>query len=512
MFLTISICYDQLPLESSLTLHENAGYYIIRNQNNSVQVRLRKRIDYPTTFCHRLPNGSIRLGYGTETSDEFLRIDLTPQGNITVERDAIGTLPVFYASSHDRLFLSNNYEFVVRNVAQTTVDDSFFVEHVMPTTYRQEATLLREVRILEPLGRLQQSADQSSISYTSLPKANIAVANPSEFLLSLDSQLERFIMTRLRDQQIGFEVSGGLDSATLPAYMSQATRYQAPLFTIFFPTPSQTDQAMKLTDLQEFTGYHLEQVNADVSADCFDISYLPHTPEELNTAIYFVPLIKLMQSRGVRIVCTGTGGDDVFENITAPETHYMYGESERQRRQQQPLAPYVTDVFRSAYAAAVPSNPSLASTILPLSVLGETMFLHNLYIEHDIWPVSPFVDPDWYAYCQRLPAHFKANKNLLRMYHQARNFPNRIYNSLKYEDFAGYFATLVCTPKTRLHIESLLPRAETVRRGYVDTAKLLNTFDACMQGDTTWLYHIFYLLGTELSLQSTPNLLLSSGA
>src|SRR6187551_623930 len=88
-----------LPALQPLRISRSSQWFTVDNVSGSMQARLRARRPYPGTFCQQQPDGSVLLGYGPlqpRHDEEFLHVRLTPDGGVSIQRDLLCTLPLFY--------------------------------------------------------------------------------------------------------------------------------------------------------------------------------------------------------------------------------------------------------------------------------------------------------------------------------------------------------------------------------------------------------------------------------
>lgn len=515
MFLAITVNYTRLSVERSpLRLIDDAHSYIIVNTDGSIRVAIRKRHTYPSTFCRPIGNGIFELGYDQEP--ESLHIYVNDQGMIKIVRDTYATLPVFYGRSEGIFVVSNIYDEVVGRLTHRTLSTPDFLMALMPRSLPIKSTLIREVSQLVEREVLISSAEKQHIE---LPpdrpwqESSTALSvSPHDFLPMFTEHLHRFIDTRFSSQTIAFQVSGGLDSATLPLFMARTYPGAHLMRGILPPGRAGQLQLPKLRALEAATGYRLELDPLRLRDD-FYLAHVASLADEI--PIYYRELFNAvvldrdadeLQRRGVSVLATGVGGDDLFENITNLQTRFGFGEDERQARRESNFMPYLTDLFRDQYVASVPDRIAHALPHHALSTMRSAAVVNNRYIERDIWPVTPFIDPELYAFSQGLPAHFRANKNILRAFHQAHSFPSDIYNSEKTEDFSETLHVgMLDSPPTKALAQRLVDSSISVRKGYVDPSLLRATFEEPTSRTDVALALQFWLMA-ERSLHAYDDL------
>jgi hypothetical protein len=116
-----------------------------------------------------------------------------------------------------------------------------------------------------------------------------------------------------------------------------------------------------------------------------------------------------------------------------------------------------------------------------------------LYIEQDVWPVSPFIDPALYEFCQGLPAHFRADRQILRAFYKAYGLPGTIYNPSQREHFGGFFTSAFMSGKYDDVIRHFANDSIAVELGYVDKQQLLATFAESRHAPNANEEHLLYV-------------------
>lgn len=515
MFLFVKTTGLQSGSRILLRLVPDAEHFIIADTSGSVEVRLRKRAAYPITYCRQYDD-RFELGYGKynkDHHDEYLKITVRQNGEITVERDAYCVLPLFYTHRQETLTISNQYHIVLRHAARLTPSRMGIQDILAPFSHfacppLEEIHVLGERQILQwgKTGlRIRQPEPRSwFISDDAAP------SDPRDFRHQLESALHYFAKTRLEDQTCAFEVSGGLDSATLPLFLHRKGLLPSlPMLACQLPHGRLTaDQYERISVIARLTRAVLVAVPLDPSSDpplsqFFDLNtYIPSYPELHLTTVQERQLNALQQAN-VQVVCRGIGGDELFENIVDEADAHASGDAERKRRQNSAKEPFLTDLFYEEYLATVPDKPLWPIPFHARSMLGAQIPQNNLYIERGMWPVSPFADPSLYQYCQGLAPYLRANKNMLRIYHNACKSPEIIYTPEKSDEFedtvdqsfqSGVFDSL---------IYELSRNSQTKAMGYVDLEYFLQTYEMFKQsGKPKDFYrHIWMWLQAEVSLQ-----------
>jgi len=502
-------------ISSGFILRDEGGYYTLESKG-STSLQLSKRAAYPVTYAHQTQGGAFVCGYGQydpSPNDEFLQIIINPQGHVRIQRDAFATLPLFYACTPDELIISNDYGYVFSALPSKTLNLRGVLSSLLPNTADRdslwsEISVLGERQVLEWFEGKMVVHQPKARGWSSSPQAE--ESDPADFKRILDGHFSSILENVVTRNSLGFEASGGLDSATLPLYCAPFLKYSdVPIFSIVYPGDFGTSQLEKLESLASTTGLELHTVFAD-PATMYPLARMiqgrapyVHTSTE---EIYTEPIARMVQemaARHISVVGTGLGGDDIFENRLSSEQQLAYGHVERRRRRMLHYPEFYTAAFRAAYIESTLEVPSYPLPLLPVSLSGQPNTHNNIYIERGIWPVSAYADPELYRFCQGLPAHFRANKNILRAYHSAYGFPEAIYNPRQNEHFGPFFIESLSSGRYDDIIYSLASNALTAELGYVDLDMMLVTYEQCKANlaDKMQLYYVFLWIGTEINLQ-----------
>lgn len=508
-FLSIAI-HKTARQQAGAAVHidETPDAWVIRTADRSLRARLKKRHAYPTTYCQQLDQSIVQFGYGDETQDEFLTI--TIQGNkiVSIVRDNFAVLPLFYYGTESNFFVSNEYADILKNIDTPIVRESVLVDHLMmvdrpmPPPIEGVEVLKEQERLTFQMGEglvLTQASDRPWLYSLDVP-----ASDPKAFFGKFSAYLDYFIESRLSGQEFAFVVSGGLDSATLPQYFYRKTNQPIVTASLLFGRPYDATQQPKLQTI-------FEQTAATPIAHALDPKTMAPlsgmTTPRYGEAVYaeaFLPLLHQLRAMGVQVLVTGDGGDEFFGNVNDQSFAMSHGERARVMRQDLKLPDFFTAKLKNAYLSNVPQTPLLPLPHRPANTsFGQ--LLNNLFIREDIWPVSPFSSPELYGYIQSIPAHFRANKNILRAFHKAKGFTELIYDAPKNEYFDVFFQECFETGAYDGLLESVLPSAHTVALGYVDGAQVQEVYNRVKQGskmdeDAAFRLYCFFQLEESLRL------------
>ena len=471
---------------------------------HSVKARLKQRKSYPKTYCKLDTSQEVLLGYGPEapsSDDEFLHISLTRTGVIEVVRDVHCTLPLFYGYDGATFVVSNSYEAVCASLPHLRLNPRG-VAHTLVGATEPLITVWDEVHILGERETLRFDAIHGKLSKQTPParswrfNSELTPTQPRDFPDFFESRLKHFVDTRLRSaDRVGLQISGGLDSSILPLYLRAHSTDLSTVNASFALPANQAEHEQKIRTLQDVIGrpIHIEYPEPD-----HDYPLAPNlqhpAPFYPSNEIYeavFARVADYFQSQGVDVMVNGFGGDELFEHLPDDCSPERYGELPN---------------FLLPGCPLPEPTPHAATTLLASTTLPGTVTANNMYIDRDIWPVSPYYDVPLFNFCQALPVQFRANKNILRAYCEAYRFPPILYRYPKQEYFAEFFRASFFSPSYARFFRSMTSsRCITELYGFVDPLKVQALYDEALDHEELddQLIHLYAWLALECSLRWT---------
>jgi hypothetical protein len=488
----------------------NGDWVLIKSGVYAIQGKIRSRTAYPGTFCEDQADGSVLFGYGSrrqQSDDEFLHVRFDNEGGIHIQRDLFCTLPLFYGYKDGRFVVSNEYQEVVRRLPNLSIDTDSMCKSLLGITSERPYTLWKEIKTLSEREALIYK-DGQVVFVPAAPRpwtfsAELAETNPRAFPGMIKDRLTRFIDTRLAGNVVGFELSGGLDSALLPLYMAkQGWSPTGVAGSMIQPAMAgQERQLQKIAALERVTGLQAKKIYLDPRRH-YPLRTILHQksppPFDPQHELYQAPALEIneyFQAQGVTIAVTGCGGDQLLENRPLPSLYPPDPES-------QSRPSYLSSICREPEDTVDPY--ASIPTLLPKTIALENFAQANNYINHGIWPVSPFYDLPLFNYCQALPVQFRANKNIFRAFFEANRFPDLLYLGDN-EDFGYFFYSCVHSGVYDRLISHLAANAVTHKLGYaaVEVMKELYASLRNAGAQDRLLFNIYSWIEVELNLQMT---------
>lgn len=279
--------------------------------------RLRTRSDSEIALHLYEENG---LGFLEYLRGEFALVlwDETEQRLLAV-RDRFGIKPLFYTVQDGVLYVASEMKALFAAGVPAKWDHESYYQHLL--FYKHlDRTLFEGVNQVPPGHYLLATADGIQIKqywdhHYPLADANSLPRSEEEYISEVRHALDESIKTRMRaDVPVGFHLSGGVDSSTV---LGMAARHRTDPLQAF--TVSFSDHAYDESEVARETAAH-------VGAD-FHLIPLDHTDfaDHVIKAVWHAETIginmngvarylksKVLHKRGVRVVLSGDGADELF--------------------------------------------------------------------------------------------------------------------------------------------------------------------------------------------------------
>lgn len=495
-----------------------AEYYMFTSDFGTL--RLKRRDSYPQTYAY-VQGGTLFFGYGNVPDTKWLDEPLSAASmnvfcgeeflfgtadclgqKVSIQRDAVSTVPLFVGAQDDRLVLSNKYE---RVCGLLRAEDFYpnlqtLVEHLLGD-HSYERTLVKEITALSNRMRLAWNASGYYLAHhPGTYGQDDGESNPAEFRARLDMVIASYWERYAQTNPMGLELSGGMDSSAVAAFLVQTHR---PFLagTVVYPGDTGERQKDKLQDLRSSLSIVSTQFPADPATEHpMSQRYKQSQPfyhrEELYGAS-FSCLARHMYAQGVTAVIRGIGGDELCENIPDRLVIGYETPSVTHARRYEGL-PRVFTPAMDTYAQAVlaqrdttQSQPFTSSTAAAAAASG-----NNLYLDYDIWPVAPLTEPNLYRYAQNLAPKYRMYKNILRAYAAAYGVPRSISHPETTEGFSDFLARSLPYMKDQFNQymhASVLKKAGLLSPQHIQAAWHSN--------DNAEQFALYQILVAEMNLQ-----------
>lgn len=516
-------------LEGGAWKNESSQDFFIFTSSSGT-VKLRKREGYPATFM-RSAGTKLVFGYGNEqlghvaasqplgnvpeevfVQEEFLYgyADSEHQ-DVVIQRDAACVLPLFVREQDEAVVLSNRYDQLFNEVdrQQVGINEDALVNYLLFDDRHYQLAIGTDVLY----DRVRFTLSKGVIQVLYPNDAAIATKNsrveghPRHFKDALEAVFDTYWE---RYGNVGFQVSGGLDSATAPGYFaSQGKTVIAASFGL--PAVMGELQRNKLADMErrfpllnnfviDLTPEEYFPFSDRIIAEHWGIS---HEHQDLHQQAA-IRMAEYFSSQGITAMFTGVGGDELCQNIT---NDMIFPTSTKivAARNSMPLPEYVTEKFRDLHKSLDRSNqqdrpvPATAYSVI-LTNIG----FNNTFIDRNVWPVAPLADPKLFLYAQTIGVWHRHDKGLLRAYQFARQFPSSITHPETLEDFSEFLH--LCKPQIGGLLDSFFDNSMLARRGLLHESSFKayyrDCIDASYDASDTRILELIRLLTVEINLRA----------
>lgn len=242
-----------------------------------------------------------------------------------IARDRMGVKPLYiYDDGKQLLFASELKALAGLKGINYALDKNAIFDYLLYLYSPSDATPFRFVRKLMPGHYLRICPDTEEREirrYYRLPLGKTKIKSVSEWRDTLDQLLQNVVSEQLvADVPVGVMLSGGLDSSLIAAYSRQANK-DLPLAAFTVNTNKELAVEGFKDDLQfariaaAALGCTLTEIPGDVepNANGLDAFVWNMDEPQADPAGWYTALIaSAAQNSGVRVLLSGTGGDDVF--------------------------------------------------------------------------------------------------------------------------------------------------------------------------------------------------------
>ena len=241
-------------------------------------------------------------------------------------RDRLGIKPLYYSTEVDGFAFASKLPALLPTGIDRTLDEravyNYFSLHYSPWP----RTLLRDVKKVQPgTSLLVTEGGIDRRQYWRLgvkPVSGSMDAVASRLRDLLEASVERRLMA---DVPVGAFLSGGLDSTTVVALMSELTDTPVKTFSVAFEGKNDESEEARFVADHFGTDHHEITVDLD-SADLFE-DLVTHYGEPLpDPAVLPTMVLSKHTAEHVKVVQTGSGADEIFAG------YWMHRKIPRHRR------------------------------------------------------------------------------------------------------------------------------------------------------------------------------------
>lgn len=236
--------------------------------------------------------------------------------SLFLARDRFGIRPLFYAERQGDLWFASEAKSLFATGEIEAAPDLKGLDEVFTFwAARAPRTVFRGVHQLEPGafavwkdGKLRLSR-YYQIDY---PEAS---AEPADALAQLDELMRTGVELQMRaDVPVGGYLSGGLDSSITCAMAARRSPFALRTFSVTFDDPRFDESAFQQLVADELKSSHaIQTISQTEIGEVFpEVIWHTETPVVRTAPAPMFLLSRLTHSRGIKVVLTGEGSDEVF--------------------------------------------------------------------------------------------------------------------------------------------------------------------------------------------------------
>jgi asparagine synthase (glutamine-hydrolysing) len=241
--------------------------------------------------------------------------------SLLLVRDRFGVRPLFYArtSAGDIAFASEVKALFAAGAVEPAVDPVGLEQVFRFWAARPPRTVFRNVSQLEPGGWARWRDGRFDTGRWWQPTFPAAEPEPADAIARLDDLMRSSVALRMRaDVPVGGYLSGGLDSSITCALAAGLTTHQLRTFSVTFADPLLDESAHQLQVARALNSAHaVQRIGETEIASVFpDVVRHAETPLLRTAPAPLYLLSRLARERGITVVLTGEGSDELFLGYT----------------------------------------------------------------------------------------------------------------------------------------------------------------------------------------------------
>lgn len=308
-------------------------------------------------------------------------------GMVFMARDRYGIKPLYWYQSKRSFFLASEIKQILPFSGAELHPGNQYDYFVYGRIVHNNSTLHKDVNVF-PAGSFawyDTSSHHFEVNrYYSLPVNN--VVPDLEYLKDL---IHDSIRIRLRsDVKNGVTVSGGMDSSIIAAVASSFEPGEFTLFNASFPGADEDESgyARELAEYLKRPIVHGTSSWSDFTSKLAKLSYIQEIPIGSFAVFASFELQRLISGKGVKVILSGQGADEIFGGYTKFHFHYL----------KNLLRSGNVYFFSELYQALALDQYSYAEIINKAK-----NFKNSLFKPHPHWIKLPAGEPDGQALVQR---------------------------------------------------------------------------------------------------------------
>lgn len=237
-------------------------------------------------------------------------------GSVFMSRDRFGIQPLFYTMKNgDLIFGSEVKALLASGEVEARLDPHGLDEVFTFWGARAPRTVFEGVAQLEPGSCALWRDGELQLRYYYDLQYEASKREPDDALEQLDELMRSAVSLRMRaDVPVGAYLSGGLDSSITCSLAAAQTPYELRTFSVTFQDPALDESEFQKELARDIGSVHaVTHIDGDAIAAVFpDVVRHAETPLIRTAPAPLYLLSKLTRERGIRVVLTGEGADEVF--------------------------------------------------------------------------------------------------------------------------------------------------------------------------------------------------------
>lgn len=458
-----------------------------------------KKLAYPKLLFERTKN-KIRFGYKREVKFSL------EEGRLTLNSGISNTIPLYYSANDKQMLFATNYIDLLPHLPKPiTLNLPFVAEYLLLSGYYDKDTLLKNVFLLTERTKLVWDGKRFNLKRPQKKKSQKGKLKltQEEAVAQFERLLNLAISKKLKELKgvpFGVELSGGLDSSTLTAAFASKVGKPVETFSMILPETQGRVQLKRLRDFSQKFFCRLNLVETD--------TLYPFKNRGKRRGLFYpleeiyrealAELAKTARKRGVKVIFTGMGGDELFR-LDPRENEGFYGKGELEERCQRKIPSFFTSKIKRAFLDKEYVLPKRPVPVVPHSVLSAGHARNNIYVKEGVWPVAILGDPRLVDFCRRLPAVLRENKKLFQLYQEKHHFPNS-FLTLEKKDSFHLLYELGIKEKEKRFLIKLFKNSRIEKLGLVNGKKLIQSYERYIKGDGPE-EHFYGLASLEIFLR-----------
>jgi asparagine synthase (glutamine-hydrolysing) len=235
---------------------------------------------------------------------------------VVLARDRFGVRPLFYAQPDGDLVFASEAKALFASGDVTPAPDPVGLDEVFTFwSARAPRTVFEGVSQLQPGCWAQWRAGRLTVSRYWAPEYERGTVEPADALEQLDGILNSSVNLRMRaDVPVGAYLSGGLDSTVTGALAAAASPFALRSFSVAFSDPA-LDESLHQRAVARVleTEHAVQSIGAEEIGAAFPgVVRHTETPVIRTAPAPMYLLAKLTRERGIKVVLTGEGSDEVL--------------------------------------------------------------------------------------------------------------------------------------------------------------------------------------------------------